>query len=237
MMLAVLQARMGSSRLPGKSMMPLAGQPLVGHVMDRLQSMVNVDCVALATSRNARDTPLADLALQRGLLCIRGREADVLDRYVQAVNETDADHVMRVTGDCPLLCTDVASEVLSAYQEAADHGIHYVTNDTTRSGFPDGTDVEVFSVAALRNAWGRVTSKQDREHVTPWISRHYKSLTVRNLMTSPIRAKWSVDTADDLELVRRIMGHLSVGDYRLKSAMQAAELASQERVGVVYAGP
>lgn len=218
----VVQARMGSARLPGKSLRPLQGRPLIAHVIERARAVAGVDEVVVATSLKERDTLLAQVCAGLGVTVVRGSEFDVLARVHLAARMTGADVVVRVTGDCPLLATDVASDVVSAYGSAV-HAV-YFWNDTARSGFPDGTDVEVFPIEALREADRRATTPTDREHVTPWIRRNYQNWMHR----SPIdwsRLKLSVDSEDDYARVGRVMLHLDDGRTELDATIVAAAKA------------
>lgn len=204
----VVQARMGSSRLPGKSLMALAGRPLLQHVLQRARAIHLVDEVVLATGNGPGDDPLEALGSLCNVPVVRGSEWDVLDRVRLAAMRHQAEVVVRVTGDCPFLAPEVAHEVLKAYL-TEPLGVHYVSNDTTCSGYPDGTDVEVFSWAALDEASRRAHARPDREHVTQWMRR--------NMMTGMIKApegsnwahwKLSVDTADDYRLAAAIAAQL-----------------------------
>lgn len=224
----IVQARVGSSRLPGKALLPIAGRPLLDHVLERVEHVSGLSARVFATSVAERDGPLADLAAHRGWLVTRGSEHDVLGRFVAAVRMVEADAVMRLTGDCPLLCPEVCALVLRAYAETYHD---YVSNDTRVSGYPDGTDCEVFSISALRTADLHAVDGRDREHVTPWISRELRT----QIVSSPTdwrRYKLSVDTEEDLRYVRRVRSHLQDGKFTLSDTLEAA--AALERSGVAF---
>lgn len=218
----IVQARMGSSRLPGKALMALAGNPLILHVLARAQAIRGVDRVVLATSDTMREEPLMHLASQY-VPVVTGSEWDVLARMQKAATLHEADIVMRVTGDCPFLAPEVAREVLAHYRsnplEAA-----YVSNDTTCSGYPDGTDVEVFSAAALNTAYQKATDRYDREHVTPWMRRMMLNGYIKNAVDYS-RYKLSVDSPQDYEFATQVAGKLIVSgkepDYSLGATMRA----------------
>ena len=201
----------------GKGMRSLAGRPLLSHVLERARLIGFPTC--LATSDLAADDALARLALSHDIPVWRGSEWDVLARIAGAARDQSARIVIRVTGDCPLLCPDVARAVVELY--CKNGGI--ATNDTSRSGWPDGLDVEVFTAWDLYEAEQRSTSKDDREHVTPWIRRH-RSHAVLRCNEDWSRVKLSVDTADDLERVRAVLacGDEGVPDW---PALRAAMLA------------
>ena len=242
--IALVQARMGSSRLPGKSLITLGGRPLLAHVLERVAAAEGVDEVVLATTVHDRDDPLVTIATAFGLRTWRGDEADVLGRMRGAARWARADIVLRVTGDCPLFCPDIATSALRCYQTHAyayPAGL-YVWNDTARSGYPDGTDVEVFSRALLEHAADVTWNRRDRELLTP--SRHHDlehvTPPVRRLadavMTIPApcrlaRLKLSVDDERDLERVRVVYAHLrGVTFGALLEACVEAGLAQREEV-------
>jgi spore coat polysaccharide biosynthesis protein SpsF (cytidylyltransferase family) len=215
--ICVVQARFGSSRLPGKALRPVAGRPMIAHVVERAQRIPGIDDLVLATSDQDRDDLLAETVSGLGCAVVRGSEHDVLDRMFVAATLTRADVVVRVTGDCPCLDPDVGGQVLTLQRDVGG----YVWNDTSRSGYPDGTDVEVFPYLMLEVATRRARSTRDREHVTPWIRDHYD---VTTLVASTFDYSWvklSVDTFDDLERVRAIMGHLPRGAFALEDTMAA----------------
>lgn len=200
---AIIQARLGSTRLPGKILRPVAGRPLLQHVIDRARAVQGLNHVVL-------NVPAADaetIRLAVGGVPIHGvpdQEADVLGSYVAVAEIYQADIVMRLTGDCPLLCPVLAYQVLSLYRRLDDR-MAYCANDTRISGYPDGTDVEVVSTAALKVAAARATDAFDREHVMPWLRRHSPCYTIVAPFGLDLTGeKWSVDTPKDLDYVRRL---------------------------------
>lgn len=222
--IAIVQARYGSSRLRGKAMMPLSGgRPMLYHVLRRALAIDGVDRVVLATSFADFDAQLCWVASDLGVGSVRGDERDVLGRFVAIIEEFKPDAVMRLTGDCPLLAPDVCGRVLSAYATVPHMG--YVSNDTTCSGYPDGFDCEVVAASLLRSA-AVGASSADREHVTAGIRRAYGTPEAVVRPSTPILpgAKLSVDTFEDFERVRRIYGHLDDGD-----ASSAATVAAYRR--------
>lgn len=222
---AVVQARMGSSRFPGKSLRPLAGRPMVAHVVAR--ALAFSEDVVVATSRDPRDDALvaAVMALRLGVPVVRGSETDVLDRVHTAAQMARADVVVRVTGDCPLWAPDVAFRTLLLFHQL---GVDYAWNDTAASGYPDGTDVEVVSREALDAAWEqtRAGDGADREHVTPWVRRNRSVATLRHAEDLS-RLKLSVDHAADFARVQRIMAFLPSGAYALDDTVRAAKTAGE----------
>lgn len=221
----VLQARTGSSRLPGKALQPLAGQPLLGHVLDRAGRVGGVHQLVVATSVAERDRPLVALAHERGWASYCGSERDVLERVRGAAATHRADLVVRVTGDCPLFCPDVAEYALWAFRTQPLE-THYLSNDTSTSGWPDGTDVEVFTMEALDRAANEARSDHDREHVTPWMRRSYAWGALRCDRGDFSSLKLSVDSPEDLERVRLVYAAMdSFGDRSFDALLRAARRA------------
>jgi spore coat polysaccharide biosynthesis protein SpsF (cytidylyltransferase family) len=216
----VVQARMGSRRLPGKSLRPLAGRPLIAHVLARAAAVTGVHGVVLATTAAAADLALAQAARALGACVVRGSEADVLRRVLVAAQEMAAQRVVRVTGDCPFLAPEVAAAVLGLQERAGG----YAWNDTSCSGFPDGTDVEVFPMQLLAEADRWAWLPQDREHVTTWMRRQAAPSTLRSALDYSC-LKLSVDTADDYALAQRVAARLPPGELGLAATLRAAELA------------
>jgi spore coat polysaccharide biosynthesis protein SpsF len=203
---AVLQARTGSSRLPGKVMADLAGKPLLARVIERAQVVPGVQTVVVATTQAERDRPILDLAKACGAKAYAGSEEDVLDRYYQAVRQFDGDIVIRLTADCPLLDPRVSSRVLERYLKG---DVDYASN-TLVPTFPDGLDTEVFSFAALERAWHESGLASEREHVTPYIWKNPSRFRLASITDEVDRSglRWTVDEAQDLEFVRAVYKHL-----------------------------
>jgi spore coat polysaccharide biosynthesis protein SpsF len=217
----IVQARMGSSRLPGKSLRVLAGRPLIDHVLERARAIVGVDEVALATTSLPLDDALADHLCGGPVQPFRGSEKDVLTRYMEVAAMCDADVVMRLTGDCPFLAPDVAHEVLKVYFDNPLESV-YVSNDTTCSGYPDGTDVEVFSIKALELAYHSAKLPSDREHVTSWMRRTLTHAILKSDVDYS-RYKLSVDTIGDYLYAVELAKALPPGDFTLGATMTAVQ--------------
>jgi spore coat polysaccharide biosynthesis protein SpsF len=200
---------MGSSRLPGKVLEIVAGQPMLWHIVDRLRRVGSLANVVIATSTAATDEPIRALCSQIGVPCFAGSELDVLDRFYQAAQQYGADPVLRITADCPFVDPDVVARVLALYQTgnfdytaAATGGVAF---RTTGWKFPDGLDVECFSFATLAAVHRDATARSDREHVTPLMYRAGRfrvGLVPADGDWGALR--WTVDHAEDLALVRRV---------------------------------
>lgn len=198
----IVQARMTSTRLPGKVLLPLAGRPMLECLLERLQRVELADAVVVATTTNATDDPIVQLCADLGVACYRGSELDVLSRYAEAAAEHRADVVVRITSDCPLMDPALVDKVIGVYLAG---GCDYVSNMIELS-YPYGMAVEVFSAAALATAHEHATLPEEREHVTPyiyWNTERFKLKSVRGEMDLS-HHRWTVDTQPDYELVQLI---------------------------------
>lgn len=197
---AVIQARMGSTRLPGKVLRNLSGTPVLGWVTRAAQQAEGIDEVVIATSTSADDGAIADFAASEGLRVIRGSEDDVLSRFLMAVEATDADAVVRLTADCPLLDPRLISQVVALWRRDAAQ-LDYVSTTQNRS-LPRGLDVELATAKALRQADSR-TESHHRAHVTSAIYEAGAGFRLASLQFSPSSAHYRVtlDTREDAALL------------------------------------
>lgn len=204
MLVAIVQARMGSTRLRGKALMDIAGRSMLARVIERTAAAPGVDKVLVATSTNPLDDAIAEFCKREGFACFRGDEVDVLDRFYRAAQSCSADAVVRVTADCPLLDPMVVARIVGRFLQG---GYDYVSN-TLRYTFPDGLDAEAFSFCVLEQAWREATKPSEREHVTPFMRRgSFRTLNIESeTPVSPNEYRWTVDNADDLQFVRSIYG-------------------------------
>jgi glutamate-1-semialdehyde 2,1-aminomutase/spore coat polysaccharide biosynthesis protein SpsF len=205
---AIVQARMGSTRLPGKVLADVAGKPMIEHIVARLRRSQLINNVIVATSGAKADDRIANTGAQKGFNVFRGDENDVLDRYYQAAKSAKADVVVRITGDCPLIDPEVVDRVITAFlSEECDYA-----SNTLVCTYPDGLDTEVFTFAALEIAWRDGRRVADREHVTPFLktSRRFRLRNVESeLGRSTRNLRWTVDEARDLEFIRTVYERLS----------------------------
>ncbi|WP_096697335.1 aminotransferase class III-fold pyridoxal phosphate-dependent enzyme [Polaromonas sp. AER18D-145] len=195
---AIVQARMGSTRFPNKVMRPICGTPMIGLLLERLAKAKLVDQIVLATSQDPRNDALARYVRELGYVVYRGSEDDVLDRYYQAAKEVGADTVVRITGDCPLLDPALVDAVIEKFRES---GADYAAN-TSPPTYPDGLDTEVFSHEALETAWQQAKEGGQREHVTPFI-REAEQFSQTNVTFSDDHSdkRWTVDEPEDFQVV------------------------------------
>lgn len=212
MILGVVQARMGSSRLPAKVLADLGGRPVVDRVLTRLGASHLIDEVVIATSTGAEDDALAEWADSHGYPVVRGDEFDVLDRFHSVLGEFPAaKHVVRVTGDCPLVDPRLVDEVIRLHLESdADFSANRLPPPSRRTT-PIGLDVEVARRDALEAAWQSADEPADREHVMPFLYRvpGRFHVEIADMSEDLSHYRWTIDTPEDLEAVRAIWAHLS----------------------------
>jgi glutamate-1-semialdehyde 2,1-aminomutase len=202
--IAIVQARMGSTRFPGKVMRPINGVPMIELLLRRLAKAKRIDRIILATSDDPRNQPLADHVRSLGYEVFQGSENDVLDRFYQAAKPHQPEAVVRITGDCPLIDPDLVDLVIAAHKE---QGVDYLSNTWPRS-YPDGLDTEVFSFRALEQAARQATKPAEREHVTPFIreSGLFKTGNVA-YEEDPSMERWTVDEAADFEVIAAVFNY------------------------------
>jgi spore coat polysaccharide biosynthesis protein SpsF (cytidylyltransferase family) len=198
---AIVQARMASTRLPGKVLLPLAGKPILWHVVSRVGTSRLIKKVVVATTDRKEDDAICDFCRKNGIDFFRGSEDDVLDRFYRAAKKFRFNAVVRVTADCPLHDPVVIDRVIGEY---AKGGYDYVTNANPPT-YPDGLDVEVFSFAALERAWKEARLKSEREHVTPYI-RNSGLFRLGNVANNSDLSsyRWTLDQPEDFEFIKSV---------------------------------
>ena len=229
----IAQARMSSTRLPGKTLMDLGGRPVVDHVIERARAARLADDAWIATTTDASDDVLAAHLEERGVPCVRGSLEDVLSRYVQAAEESRAATIVRITCDCPLIDPEIIDDTIAAFRQLPD--VDYCSN-TLRRSYPMGMDTEVLSRAALERAHAEATHQHEREHVTPNLYQHPELFRLRNV-EAPEWATWpelrlTVDEAADLAMLRSLLEHAAAdsGLSQLLDALRAhPEIAEHNR--------
>jgi spore coat polysaccharide biosynthesis protein SpsF len=199
---AIVQARTGSTRFPGKVLEPILGEPLLLRQLERVTRAESLDDIVVATTMSRGDDPLVGVAERAGYEVVRGGEADVLDRYRLAALSSHADVVVRLTGDCPLIDPGIVDEAVRAWSSHPE--VDFVSNALSET-YPDGMDTEVFSRPLLERACREARLPSEREHVTFYF---WKSglFTVRSLEASPPlgHLRLTVDYPEDLEWIRRV---------------------------------
>ncbi len=218
MVVAIVQARMSSTRLPGKVLADIAGRPMLWHVVNRLRRARLIEQVVVATSENPADDSIARFCKQESVPCCRGSETDVLDRYYHAASAYSADVVVRITADCPLIDPVVVDRVV---QNFFDNGCDYISN-ALHSTYPNGLDTEVFSFAALRQAWHEAARESEREHVTPYLrGGKFRIANVANDIKISQPLRWTVDEPRDLDFVRCVFAAFpGAKDFGMKDVLE-----------------
>jgi spore coat polysaccharide biosynthesis protein SpsF len=209
--LGIIQARMGSERLPGKVLRPLLARPMLDHVLRRAAAVPGVEQTIVATSTAPIDDRIEEWGAAAGVTVFRGSEDDVLDRYVQAALPHSPTAVMRITADCPLLDPEVSQRVLDAFWRhwpAVDYAVNV--------GYPRGLDTEVVSLDALGRAHTDARDAREREHVTLHIWRRpeiFRVLEVRSDGPDLSGLRWTVDTEEDFAFVQAVFEQLGDSDF------------------------
>jgi spore coat polysaccharide biosynthesis protein SpsF len=203
---AIIQARMGSSRLPEKIFLPLAGKPILWHVVERVSRSKGIDEVVVATSKLPADDRVETWSREKGVPCFRGSEQDVLSRYYEAAAHLKAENIVRITADDPFKDPEVIDRVIELYQRG-EYDFAYNTKPTT---FPEGLDVEIFTVDSLAIAFHEAIDPFDREHVTPYLYRHPDRFFQANLSHDEDLSflRWTIDTCVDYQMAENIYNNL-----------------------------
>ncbi len=207
---AIIQARMGSTRLPGKVLRDIGGMPMLARVVRRVQRAKLVEQVVVATSTENSDVPIIEACASLGVQVTRGSETDVLDRYYQAARRSHAEAVVRITADCPLIDPGVMDQVIAAFLKQRPD---YASNIITRT-YPRGLDTEVLTIMALERTWKEAIEPYQRVHVTPYFYQNpqlFRLLAVTSTQDYS-QQRWTVDTAEDLAFVREIYRQLGNRD-------------------------
>lgn len=214
--ISVIQARMSSTRLPGKVLMPLANKPVLWHVVDRSRACKSTSEVVVATSTDQTDDAIEAWCQGAGVSCYRGSMNDVLDRYYQAAKIHKADAVVRITADCPVTDPTIVDEVVQAYLA---EGYDYCG---LAGEFPDGLDCQVFALTSLERAWKEATLPSEREHVGAYIEKHSEIFKTGALkkFTGLSHHRWTLDEPRDYEFLKAVFSKL----HRKNATFLAHEL-------------
>ena len=217
---AIVQARVGSTRLPGKVLKKILGKTILEYGIERIQKAKYIKNIVIATPDKKRDLKIVKLVKKLGIDIYRGSEKDVLDRYYQAAKHFKTRHIARITSDCPIIDPQVIDAVAQRYLTSkAD----YCSNNLEDT-FPDGQDVEIFSFAALKNAWENARLLSEREHVTPYIKKHpekFKLASFKNKVDLSSK-RWTVDEPNDFALIKAIIEALypQNPDFQIKDVLR-----------------
>jgi spore coat polysaccharide biosynthesis protein SpsF len=209
-------------RLPGKVLLPLLGAPMLARVVRRVSRASRLDATVVATTTASSDDAIVELAEREGWLVDRGSETDLLDRYVQVARAHAATRVVRITSDCPLIDPDLINDVVALLD---DREVDYASNSLEPRTYPRGLDVEAMTITALELAWREDHDPRSREHATPYIYRHPERFRLRRL-ASPVDLsahRWTVDTPEDFELIRRIYERFGRDDFSWREVLTEIE--------------
>lgn len=223
--LLVVQARMASTRLPGKSMAEVLGRPLLGYLLERLKRCSLVDQLVVATTNNPLDDVIVDYCTHVKIAVFRGSEENVLDRFWQAAKIFHAGSIVRITADCPLMDPKLVDSVIGEYLKSVPP-CDYISSTLVRT-YPRGMDVEVFSRKTLDIAAKEASLDSEKEHVTPFIYCRPERFILKgvNQQKDDSGYRLTVDTYEDLELITRILENLypRIPEFTLKDVMQLLE--------------
>ncbi len=229
MLTAIIQARMTSTRLPGKVLKEVLGRPLLSYLFERLRRVKEIEQIVLATTTNKEDDPIVELCKKEDILYFRGQEHDVLDRYYQTALLYNADPVMRITSDCPLIDIDVVRSVIEKYKEGE---YDYVV---TGPRFVEGFDCEIFSFAMLELAWKNAEKKYEREYCTMFLHNHpklCKKFTLDNI-SDDSKYRVTVDEPQDFVVVKIILEALYPGNTEFSGSDVKSFLDSHPHVSAL----
>lgn len=215
---AIVQARTGSTRLPRKVLMELCGEPMLKRVINRTVRSAILHDVIVATTMEQEDETIVELCKKNGWPCFRGSTNDVLDRYYKAARDYRVDVIVRITSDCPLIDPYIIDLVVLEFLKKIP--LDYASNTVQRS-FPRGLDVEVMSFEALERAWYEDYNPLWREHVTPYIYLHPEKFVLISVVNDKDYSymRWTVDTPEDLAFVRRVYDHFGHDNFSWKEVL------------------
>lgn len=215
----IIQARNGSSRLPHKVFLQILNKPIIEYIIERIKIAKNIRNIIIATTTKNEDNKIVDLAKRLNIKSYRGKEEDVLDRFYQASKIFNLKHIVRITADCPLIDPDIIDTAIMRY---FDSGADYCSN-TLEISFPDGEDVEVFRFASLRHAWKEADLLSEREHVTPFMTKHPEIFKLESYKSKKDLSdkRWTLDEKKDYEFIKSVIEELypKKPDFRINDIL------------------
>jgi spore coat polysaccharide biosynthesis protein SpsF len=227
---AIIQARIGSTRLPGKVMKTLHSKTVLGHVISRVKACPLVDEVVVATTVSPQDDVIVAESSRHGAMNFRGSEDNVLERYYFAAKQFRADVIVRVTSDCPLFDPLILSKMLQRFQKGNTKGSHidYLSNTLTRS-FPRGLDTEIFTFDALQRTMREASQPFEFEHVTPYLYRHPEKFVLEEFKsdTNLSNYRWTLDTQEDFILIDAVFNALDRGNNHIFSTEEVLDFLNE----------
>jgi spore coat polysaccharide biosynthesis protein SpsF len=227
--LAIIQARLGSTRLPGKVLKKILGKTVLEHIIERLSHAQRIDQIIIATSSFSENDQIADLAKQKGISCFRGDEDDVLNRFYQAALQYKGDIVVRITGDCPLVDPFVVDKIIDYH---VSHGGDYTSNTIQRT-FPRGIVAEVLTFDVLKRLCQMDLNPAYREHVTQYILHNPEQFKLNSFTQNEISFntewRWVLDTEEDFEFIQYVFSRLYNNDGSLFRVEDIFNLITREK--------
>ena len=205
---AIIQARMGSTRLSGKVMKDLFGKTVLSHVIERVNQSELVNDIIIATTENENDDVIEEEALKCGAKVFRGSESDVLSRYYNAAKDNHADVIVRITSDCPLIDPVIMDKIIDCYIQNTYDIVSNASSDLTKRTYPRGLDTEVFSFGELEKAFLSAKESYQREHVTPYIYENAKQVYYYMNDINYSKYRWTLDTEEDWQFITKVYEHL-----------------------------
>ncbi len=230
----IIQARSGSTRLPGKVLLNLGGKTVLERVVERVRASKLVNGVVVATTLGKDDDAIEALCVKAGVDLFRGSEDDVLDRFYKTAQKYQIEHIVRITADCPLMDAEVIDAVVALHlKEGSDY-----TSNTIVETYPDGEDVEVFSFEALKRAWAEASLRSEREHVTPYLKKNQALFKVVNLKceTDLSAHRWTLDEGADYVFIKNVYAALDGGKAYFGMKTILAFLAAHPEVAGMNKG-
>ena len=213
MIAAIVQARMGSSRLPGKVLMNIGDQPLLWHVIRRVRAAKSIDQIIVATTENTADAPLREFLDGLNIPTVCGSEIDVLDRFYQAAKQFKADVIVRITPDDPFKDPEIidhAVQLITAATSAVDYVSNCSYDGSIPSTYPEGLDIEVLTFPCLEKMWKEAKLPSEREHLTPYLFNHADRFNILGFQhtTDLSDLRWTIDYEKDLAFAREVYKRL-----------------------------
>ncbi|WP_188203983.1 cytidylyltransferase domain-containing protein [Desemzia incerta] len=232
---AIVQARMGSTRLPGKVLMRIEGQTVLKHVISRIRRSKEVDDIVIATTILPDDDKIVEEAKKLKVNYFRGSEEDVLARYYHAAKENQAEIVVRITSDCPLIDSKVIDEMIEKFKVLfSTDDVDYLSNTLERT-YPRGLDLEIVPFRRIEEAFRNANKPYQREHVTPYFYENSDKFKLVNFSNSKDYSnyRWTLDTQEDLELITELYRHMYRGqhDFYLQGIVKVLE-KNNELIGI-----
>lgn len=207
----IVQARMSSTRLPGKIFLPVLQKPLLVRMLERVQNAKLIGELVVATSTNSNDDQIEELCSKENIKCFRGHLTDLLDRHYQAAKKFDADAVVKIPSDCPLIDPQIIDKVLQFYIDNSDR--FYFVSNLHPTTYPDGNDVEIMSFATIEKAWKEAVKDFEREHTTPYIWENPEKFRIGNVVWETgqdfsATHRWTIDFEEDYLFIKKVYNEL-----------------------------